>query len=338
MPAAGWSRFRRSTRRRSCARRVRSHRYGPDFSYEHYLVLKRAAMVGAFTLGGGALIALTQLSPTRDLLLKFKDPGEGPTPEQRAKSWFNIKFTAEGGGQRIATEVSGGDPGYGETSKMLAQSALCLARDELPAAQRAADLGGRDGAGADSTASRPWASSSGASTDGAVPGAGRRLGQLRVRAPRRLPSAARQGHALRRRVHADPARARPDPRGAHAGARGPGDDQVLKRIGRPTSPRLEARPTWPGDQAVPAGRLADRHRRGLLAALSEPHARGLHRARRGAGSGSRGGLEAAAVSRPSPRGGAGAAGGRADAVAPGELRDDPLLRGSRVQVDRCARR
>ena len=29
------------------------------------------------------------------------------------------------------TEVSGGDPGYGETSKMLAESALCLARDKL---------------------------------------------------------------------------------------------------------------------------------------------------------------------------------------------------------------
>jgi len=28
--------------------------------------------------------------------------------------------------------VSGGDPGYGETSKMLAESALCLAFDELP--------------------------------------------------------------------------------------------------------------------------------------------------------------------------------------------------------------
>jgi short subunit dehydrogenase-like uncharacterized protein len=30
------------------------------------------------------------------------------------------------------TEVAGGDPGYGETSKMLAESALCLAFDDLP--------------------------------------------------------------------------------------------------------------------------------------------------------------------------------------------------------------
>jgi short subunit dehydrogenase-like uncharacterized protein len=32
----------------------------------------------------------------------------------------------------VHTEVSGGDPGYGETSKMLAESALCLAHDQLP--------------------------------------------------------------------------------------------------------------------------------------------------------------------------------------------------------------
>ena len=28
--------------------------------------------------------------------------------------------------------MTGGDPGYGETSKMLAESALCLAHDDLP--------------------------------------------------------------------------------------------------------------------------------------------------------------------------------------------------------------
>ena len=38
-----------------------------------------------------------------------------------------------GGGHRVVTEVSGGDPGYDETAKMLAESAICLARDDLPA-------------------------------------------------------------------------------------------------------------------------------------------------------------------------------------------------------------
>jgi short subunit dehydrogenase-like uncharacterized protein len=44
-----------------------------------------------------------------------------------------VRFVGEGGGRRVETQVSGGDPGYGETSKMLAESALCLAFDELPA-------------------------------------------------------------------------------------------------------------------------------------------------------------------------------------------------------------
>ncbi|MFE2633177.1 saccharopine dehydrogenase, partial [Streptomyces sp. NPDC059374] len=42
------------------------------------------------------------------------------------------RFVGEGGGRRVFTEVSGGDPGYGETAKMFAESALCLAFDELP--------------------------------------------------------------------------------------------------------------------------------------------------------------------------------------------------------------
>ncbi len=114
-------------------------RYGPDFTYEHYLVVKRLPAVGGLAAGAGAVIALAQLAPTRNLLLKLKDPGEGPTPEQREKGWFRVKFIAQAGGEQpITTEVSGGDPGYGETSKMLAEAALCLARDQLP--ERAGQL------------------------------------------------------------------------------------------------------------------------------------------------------------------------------------------------------
>jgi short subunit dehydrogenase-like uncharacterized protein len=43
-----------------------------------------------------------------------------------------VTFHGEGGGKRVVCQVSGGDPGYGETSKMLAESALCLALDDLP--------------------------------------------------------------------------------------------------------------------------------------------------------------------------------------------------------------
>jgi short subunit dehydrogenase-like uncharacterized protein len=107
-------------------------RYGPDFSYAHYLVVPNAPTVAALVGGAGIGIALAQFAPTRELLLKVKDPGEGPSQEQRDKSWFRVRFFAEAGGKQITTEVSGGDPGYGETAKMLGESALCLAHDELP--------------------------------------------------------------------------------------------------------------------------------------------------------------------------------------------------------------
>jgi short subunit dehydrogenase-like uncharacterized protein len=107
-------------------------RYGPDFSYGHYIVFKRLAMLGGMVAGAGTVVALAQLPPTRNLLLKLKDPGDGPTSEQRNKAWFRVRFVGEGGGGRVKTEVSGGDPGYGETSKMLSEAALCLAKDELP--------------------------------------------------------------------------------------------------------------------------------------------------------------------------------------------------------------
>lgn len=108
-------------------------RYGPNFTYGHNLVAKHLASVAALAAGVGAVALLAPLPPTRKLLLKVKAPGEGPSEAERERSWFKVAFVGEGGGQRVLTEVSGGDPGYTETSKMLAESGLCLAFDDLPA-------------------------------------------------------------------------------------------------------------------------------------------------------------------------------------------------------------
>jgi short subunit dehydrogenase-like uncharacterized protein len=113
-------------------------RYGPDFTYGHNMVAKHLATVGAIAGGVGTAFTLAQLPPTRKLLLKLKAPGEGPSEAERERSWFKVVFVGEGGGRRVVTEVSGGDPGYSETSKMLAESGLCLAFDELP--QRSGQL------------------------------------------------------------------------------------------------------------------------------------------------------------------------------------------------------
>jgi len=115
-------------------------RYGPDFSYSHYAVAGPLLMLVGLGAAAGVTVALAQIPPARDLLLKLKSSGEGPSEEQRAKSWFRVRFAARVGddGERVRTEVSGGDPGYGDTSKMLAESALCLAHDDLP--ERAGQL------------------------------------------------------------------------------------------------------------------------------------------------------------------------------------------------------
>jgi short subunit dehydrogenase-like uncharacterized protein len=110
--------------------------YGPDFRYGHYLGLRH--LVGAAGVIGvvGSLFALAQLGPTRKLLLKLKDPGEGPDEATRKKSWFSVTFLGKAGPYQVVCEVRGGDPGYEETAKMLAESALCLAFDRAELAPR----------------------------------------------------------------------------------------------------------------------------------------------------------------------------------------------------------
>ena len=106
--------------------------YGPDFRYSHYAGTKtlRYAVGGASTVAVLGLAA--QVPPLRRALLARVPQGEGPDAGRRAKSWFTVDFVGEGGGQTVRTRVSGGDPGYDETAKMLAESALCLAFDDNP--------------------------------------------------------------------------------------------------------------------------------------------------------------------------------------------------------------
>ncbi|GHA32408.1 saccharopine dehydrogenase family protein [Streptomyces purpurascens] len=113
-------------------------RYGPDFRYRQYAAIRHLPVAVGGVAAVGALVAAAQVPPARRWLSDRLKPGDGPSPEKRAKSWFSLRFVGEGGGRRVYTEVSGGDPGYDETAKMLAESALCLAFDDLP--ERAGQL------------------------------------------------------------------------------------------------------------------------------------------------------------------------------------------------------
>jgi len=107
-------------------------RYGPAFSYGHYAAVKHLPVALGGAAGVTMLFGAAQVPPLRQALLSRVAPGDGPSDEQMAKGWFSVRFTGEGGGRSVVCEVAGGDPGYAETSKMLAESALCLAFDDLP--------------------------------------------------------------------------------------------------------------------------------------------------------------------------------------------------------------
>jgi short subunit dehydrogenase-like uncharacterized protein len=104
-------------------------RSGREFRYGHYLGIKRLPQVTALVGGMGVLLALSKSSTARDLLGKLRPAGSGPSAEERARSFFRVVFLGQAGDARVRCEVRGGDPGYGETAKILAESALCLALD-----------------------------------------------------------------------------------------------------------------------------------------------------------------------------------------------------------------
>ncbi|MEV4011198.1 saccharopine dehydrogenase NADP-binding domain-containing protein [Nonomuraea angiospora] len=107
-------------------------RYGPDFTYRQHYAVRTLPEALATVTAAGAFAALAQIPPVRGWIQDRLKPGEGPSAERRARSWFKVTFLGEGGGERVVTEVAGGDPGYGTTARMFAESALCLAFDDLP--------------------------------------------------------------------------------------------------------------------------------------------------------------------------------------------------------------
>ncbi len=100
--------------------------YGRNTQYKQYFVAPKLTTGIGITLGIGGLFAITQFEKGRELLKRYRPSGEGPSEEKRSKSWFKLVFEAESSTKKAITQVSGGDPGYTETSKMLSESAITL--------------------------------------------------------------------------------------------------------------------------------------------------------------------------------------------------------------------
>lgn len=113
------------------------HAYGRDFTYDEMQMTGRGAEgeKRAKAAAGQAQMqmALLAFGPTRAFLRTFAlpKPGEGPNKEQRETGFYDVLFAGTlADGKALRAAVTGDrDPGYGSTSKMIAESALCLARD-----------------------------------------------------------------------------------------------------------------------------------------------------------------------------------------------------------------
>ncbi len=116
---------------------LRGYPYGSDFQYDE------ATLTGKGWKGkmsGKMMHTVTGLvmgpkpgTLMRKIVDKFlPDPGEGPSPEERKNGYYKLLFKGKTEkGDTLATQMTGDmDPGYGSTSKMLGEAAVCLALDQ----------------------------------------------------------------------------------------------------------------------------------------------------------------------------------------------------------------
>ena len=110
--------------------------YGADFSYDESLLVdnRRSGLL----MAGGMSIGMTALAipPLRRLISKrLPQPGEGPSVSERENGFFEFFVHAHhptDSEKDVRICVQGKrDPGYGATSRMLAQAGLSLAFDDL---------------------------------------------------------------------------------------------------------------------------------------------------------------------------------------------------------------
>lgn len=104
------------------------HAYGENFTYTEMLLTGPGEK--------GESIAMSMAEPGLNAGDKQPQPGEGPSREEREAGFYDIVFVGESAsGERVSVSVAGDrDPGYGSTSRMIAESAVALACDDIPVA------------------------------------------------------------------------------------------------------------------------------------------------------------------------------------------------------------
>ena len=118
---------------------LQGYPYGRDFRYREAVMMGKGAASWAkastLTAALGGFLVASGFDFSRGLLERhvLPKPGEGPTRTQRETGFYDLRqFGQLPDGSIIKSRIKGDrDPGYGSTSKMLAECAVCLATDEL---------------------------------------------------------------------------------------------------------------------------------------------------------------------------------------------------------------
>jgi short subunit dehydrogenase-like uncharacterized protein len=116
---------------------LRGHPWGRDFQYDERVVTgdgplgqRRAKLLAG---AAKAQAVLMGWAPVRALIGRFAlpQPGQGPGQRARERGHYELLFIGETASGRVlrATVQGEGDPGYGSTSRLITECALCLLQD-----------------------------------------------------------------------------------------------------------------------------------------------------------------------------------------------------------------
>jgi short subunit dehydrogenase-like uncharacterized protein len=98
------------------------HQYGTDFVYDEMM------MTGPGEKGEAVA---NHIASDNSMAEDPRQPGEGPDKEERENGMYDVLFVGQAtNGDLVKVSVQGDkDPGYGSTSKMIAESAVCLLKN-----------------------------------------------------------------------------------------------------------------------------------------------------------------------------------------------------------------
>ena len=111
--------------------------YGKNFAYDEATLTGKG--IAGQIRGYMSLIPIFLATRKKGSIIKkivdfiLPKSGEGPSEKTRINGYYNLRFYLTLDKMTYVSKVLGDmDPGYGSTSKMLAESAICLALDKIP--------------------------------------------------------------------------------------------------------------------------------------------------------------------------------------------------------------